>query len=356
MRSDLDRIALGKSPRRDYLELANELGAAVVDAGSAQSGWIWRLIGRLVGRDIPVVMAAQRRLGGADVVFTDNERLGSLLALSLRLPRRARPRHVMLGHHLSPRKKQPFLRLARSAIDLLIVHSMAQKQVAVERLGIDADAVVVLPYQVDTEFWRPREHGVEDLISSAGLEFRDYETLLAAADGLGVEVAVGAASNWSQKRNSLSRRPLPSWFTVGTYDYEALRDLYVRSRFVVAPLLETDFQAGITLILEAMACGSAVLVSHTSGQRETVLGPLWSAGDVNWPIGGLSVVESTGIYVPPGDVGALRAAMKFMLTNPDVCAALGANGRRLVEAEFTVELFAKRFAAAIAQAGAEYAL
>lgn len=351
MESDRRRIELGQSPRRDYIELANELGATFVDAGEASRRRAGRLTRKVLGGHSAIVLAAQRYLGEVDVVFTDNERLGVLFAMTLRLRPRSRVRLVMLAHHLTPAKKRTFVRLARPAITSLIVHSVPQKRLAEEKLGFEPSDVIVLPYQVDTIFWHPCEGAVEDVVSSAGLEFRDYDTLLAAANGLDISVAVGAASSWSRKRNSLSGRELPSWFAVGTYDYVALRDLYWRSRFVVAPLAETDFQAGVTLILEAMACRKAVLVSHTAGQREVVRGPVWRGDDSTWPVEGPRVGDSTGIYVPPGDVSAMRAAMRFMLTNPKVCAELGENGRRLVEQEFTVELFAKRFASAIAQAG-----
>jgi glycosyltransferase involved in cell wall biosynthesis len=50
-----------------------------------------------------------------------------------------------------------------------------------------------------------------------------------------------------------------------------LRDLYSQSRFVVVPLHEVDFDAGVTTLTEAMAMGKAVIVTRTRG-RST-----WSA-------------------------------------------------------------------------------
>lgn len=349
MSLDLKRVAESESPRRDYIELARELGATVIDAESASRNGIMRAVEKVLGKDVAIVLEARRRLDATKVLFTDNERLGVLMAAALRLRWGRSVRHVMLAHHVTPPKKRPFLRFARPGISTLIVHSVAQKRVAQEILGFRSSDVVVLPYQVDASFWFPREGEIEDVVSSAGLEFRDYDTLLTAADGLGVRLVVGAASNWSRKPNTLSGRTLPSWFTVSTFDYRALRDLYWRSRFVVAPLLETDFQAGITLILEAMACGKAVLVSRNAGQRETVEGPVWTARDHAWPSAGPEIDQSTGIYVRPGDAEAMRAAMKFMLANPEVCARLGANGRRRVEQDFTIERFAQRFAEVIRQ-------
>jgi glycosyltransferase involved in cell wall biosynthesis len=185
------------------------------------------------------------------------------------------------------------------------------------------------------------------MICSAGLEFRDYDSLILATEGLGIDVKIGAASNWSSKKNRLSGRGLPPYVEVRSYTYRELRSLYASARLVVIPLLETDFQAGITLILEAMASGKAVVVSRTSGQRDAVRGPLWRAEDEAWPTDGPSPNESCGIYVEPGDPVALRSALRFLLRRPDLCRELGANGRRLVESHYTVEHFVERFAAVL---------
>jgi len=42
-------------------------------------------------------------------------------------------------------------------------------------------------------------------------------------------------------------------------DHRHLRDLYARARFVVVPLRDVDFDAGVTTITEAMAMGKAVV-------------------------------------------------------------------------------------------------
>jgi glycosyltransferase involved in cell wall biosynthesis len=255
----------------------------------------------------------------------------------------------MLGHHLSPAKKRPFLVLARPAIDKLVIHAEAQATMA-RKLGFPGQSVVVLPYQVDTQFWRPPESDatVEPVISSAGLECRDYETLVAAVHGLSVRVEIGAASHWSRKRSRVSDQSAPGTVAVRSYDYPELRELYSRSRFVVAPLVETDFQAGITSILEAMAMAKAVVVSHTRGQRDVVRGPLWvgEGGDL-WPAHGPSIEASNGLYVPPGDPISLRGAIKYLLNHPEVAEALGRNGRRLAETEYSLEAYVERLVAVL---------
>jgi glycosyltransferase involved in cell wall biosynthesis len=290
-----------------------------------------------------------------DAVFTDNERVGAFAGMLLRL-RRKRPVHVMLGHHLTPWKKRPFLTLARGGIDRLIVHSEMQRRLAVEKLGFSAGAVAVLPYQVDTQFWQPMGTPPSDLICTAGLECRDYPTLIQAVRNLPVEVKIGAASHWSGKRSGIESRSLPENVEVRPYAYPDLRRLYDRSRLVVVPLLDVDFQAGITLILEAMAIAKPVVISASRGLPDVVRGPLWAPGQSSWPHQGPQPDASSGIYVPPGDAAALRSAIAYLLASPDVAAELGRNGRQRAESDYGLAQFTSRFAEAIRRAAQDRAV
>ena len=94
--------------------------------------------------------------------------------------------------------------------------------------------------------------------------------------------------------------------------------LYARSAIVVVPLADVDFQAGVTTILEAMAMGKPVIVTHSKGQTDVVEDR--RIGDARQPAPLASAVsftrqlaqelghpvEPTGFYVPPADPAALR--------------------------------------------------
>jgi glycosyltransferase involved in cell wall biosynthesis len=58
------------------------------------------------------------------------------------------------------------------------------------------------------------------------------------------------------------------------------------------------------------------------------------------------VVEEAqaGLFVPPGDPGALAFAMREFASNPEKCRTMGMNGRKLVESHFSREKFADKFA------------
>ena len=278
----------------------------------------------------------------------------------------------MIGHLLSPLGKQALVRGLRldREIDAVVVHSTLQGRLAERTLGFRSDQVALVPYQTDERFWSPREqeqngdeNGVGDApaparICSAGLEYRDYETLVEAVRDLPVELVIAAASQWSTHQGLAGERPTPPNVRVASFDYAALRDLYASSLFVVAPLHDVDNQAGITTILEAMAMGKAVVVSHTRGQTDVVRdrrrASRADASRPTQPDWALSLGATddtahghTGIYVPPADPGELRKAIVYLLEHPEEARAMGANGRRVVAEAMGLDHFTARMAAII---------
>ncbi|HEX3269008.1 MAG TPA: hypothetical protein VHR15_00055, partial [Ktedonobacterales bacterium] len=243
----LDEIAAGRQPRRDYLALRDALDADLLTPSMTSAPG---------GKQAALAWAAFRRRNDYDTIFTDNEGTGLPLALLLRGSRSHKPRHVCLSHYLSTTSKRALFRLgAGQRIDTLITHSTAQSRVATETLGMPAKKVALLPYFADERFWdsafaTPASSLDHPLICSAGLEFRDYTTLIAAARDLDVDVRIGAASHWARHNAFGASADLPANVTVSAYNYQQLRDLDASARFVVVPLSDVENQAGITTILE----------------------------------------------------------------------------------------------------------
>jgi glycosyltransferase involved in cell wall biosynthesis len=76
--------------------------------------------------------------------------------------------------------------------------------------------------------------------------------------------------------------------------------------------LETDFQAGVTTLLEAMAMARPIICSGTKGQTDVI------------------VDGETGRYVPVGDPAALRREITTLLDDPDSRRQMGEAGRAWV--------------------------
>jgi glycosyltransferase involved in cell wall biosynthesis len=329
------QIAAGRRPRADYVEMAAAFDAELLDRAGAQGavGPAAPLLARL-GADLPLAWACFRRRKRLDVVFTDGEQVGIPYAALTGLVRR-RPRHIMIGHVLSPRKKaflHRALRLQRR-VDTLVVYATAQRRFAIEQLGYRPEQVVLSTFMVDTDFWRPDAVSpsprVRPLLCAVGQERRDYPTLVAAVRDLDVDVAIAAVSPWSKYADSTSGLDVPAHVTARGYDLFKLRQLYADAAFVVVPLEATDFQAGITTILEAMAMGKSVVCTATPGQTDVI------------------VDGENGVYVPVADAGALRAAIERLLADPAEAARLGASGRRWVVEHAGLDGYVERLAALV---------
>jgi glycosyltransferase involved in cell wall biosynthesis len=372
-------IAADRFPRKDYFELARTLQADILDWSSIEESRASRLLARFAGRSLAQAWLAFRQRKRYDALYSDSERLGIPLALLLKLAR-ARVPHIMLTHYLSSPKKRFWFRWARiqSHASAILCHSTEQRRLLVEDLRVPAHKVVLLPYQADQHFWRPMtadearrklEEGQTPagtpvvqgssetpIICSVGLEFRDYPTLVEAVRGLDVRLEIAAASYWSDHSGMSAKDTLPPNVHVSAHNYLSLRHLYAASRLVVVPLYEVTNQAGITVILEGMAMGKAVIVSATAGQTDTIRDRRNNGfGRVErriLPGGFLDAPEvpadlrrlPTGFYVKPGDASELRKAIVYLLDHPDIASELGRNGRRVFEALMTLDHFAARIA------------
>jgi glycosyltransferase involved in cell wall biosynthesis len=352
-----DRPIISDGPRKDYIALIESLHPTVLDRTRVRRSAAGRLAERLFGTAVTQALLAFRQHRRYDVVITDGEHIGIPLALMLKAVG-ATVAHVTIGHRLSTPKKRPFFRWLRvhSHMNRIALHSKLQYDIATTELGIPRDQVMVIPFQTDTAFWRPQSVPEERLVSSAGLEHRDYRTLFQAVEGLDADVVIGAASQWSRQPNTAIGPEHPANVTVDSFDYAALRDVFARSSVVVVPLFDVDFQAGITTILEAMAMGKAVVVTRAAGQTDVVEDRRLDTGGTPAGPRPLSLlrelaqqaglpVEPNGLYVPPSDPAALRRAIEYLLDHPDERAQLGAAARRTVERFMSVEHFAARMGA-----------
>ncbi len=330
----------GEHPRRDYDALIQRLGADVLHAGELR-----KRRGRMID-GIALARIAARRADSYQHIYCDSEHIGLPLAFLLR--RRTNARLTMIAHYLTPAKKRAMVRLlgVQGRIDAVIVHAPSQATRA-RSLGFRDDQIALLPYQVDAHFWSPEGPAFPSHIASAGQEFRDYLPLMRAVRDLPVDVEIAAGSHWSKREQNFGTSDLPKNVTVRRRSYPELREMYASAQFVVVPLHDVDFQAGIITILEAMAMGKAVIASRTIGQTGTVSGPLMRDGALH-DIAEHAWGEDTGIYVPPGDAAALRQAMMYLIERPDVALRMGAAGRAHVEAALSLDRFVDRVSDVIA--------
>ncbi len=299
------------------------------DVALAASGRVGSIIRRIAGVGALLGWYCFRHRHRYDVIVTDGEQVGLPFEILSKFGRRG-ARHMMITHILSVPKKVRLVRFTRiaRAIDCYVVYCSWQADFLHTRLGVDSDRVLLSTFMVDTDFFSPDTVDVprRKMICSAGLERRDYPTLISAVDGLDVDVVIAAASPWSKRSDSTADVAIPDNVNVQAFDLFQLRSLYAQSLFVVMPLEDVDFQAGITTILEAMSMARPVLCTMTPGQCDTVID------------------GETGVYVEGGDADALRAAVVQLLDDPERCDELGRNAREWTVREADISIYAERLA------------
>jgi glycosyltransferase involved in cell wall biosynthesis len=321
-------VSGGRRPCPEYLRLEHRHGVELLDwsrLGTPPNG-------RSVTASVRHARAALPRLPLFDAVFSDGEHVGVPLALEMRWRRLQIP-HLMLGHHLSTRAKRPVFRYLRpqARMSRVLVHSCRQLELAGSELTISPDRLAFVQYGVDTDFWSPRPGQEEALVLAVGREHRDYGTLVAACEGLPARVVVAAGSLFSPRAHQAGPGAWPANFDVAFAEPVRLRELYARASVVVVPLVPNDFQAGVTVILEAMAMAKPVVVTATPSQRDLIDDGV------------------TGVLVPAGDPARMGDAIAGLLASTAERRRLGDNARAAADPAFGLDVYADALAGHLAE-------
>jgi glycosyltransferase involved in cell wall biosynthesis len=344
------RAEKGDLPRTPYVELARVLDADVIDNEflAREAHRLSRRVGRTFGVVEGQVLEAFLRRERYRHIVAFADRIGLELAMLLKLTRSRRDL-VLISNWLMGESKRAFFDRGRvqSHLGTIIGFGSVQLDLTAQRYGFPRERMHLALQPVDERFWQPADEPAEpDLICSVGCVsgFRDYRTLIAAARDLPVrvELAVGSlilSASHRRERAQLFQTTIPPDELPENVEYKLdlplleLRDLYARSRFVVMPLEDVDFDAGVTSITEAMAMGKAVIVTRNRGQVDVIR----------------DGVE--GIYVPPRDPRALREAIQHLLDSPEEAARMGAAGRDAVLQRHTLDGYVERVSELVRASG-----
>lgn len=120
---------------------------------------------------------------------------------------------------------------------------------------------------------------------------------------------------------SISRAELAQWATEAGIEWwgrrDDMADVMAQADIVCLP---TTYGEGVPKVLiEAAAAGRAIVATDVPGCREIVRH------------------EENGLLVPPRDISALAAAMERLIADPALRARMGARGREIAVAEFSLE-------------------
>lgn len=297
-----------------------------------------RPLGRIAGHiryrtgDLEILEAVVDRAArrASDIVFCYDERTGVPAAVATAI-RMSPPVVAGVGWLTEPADSPPVSRrlaryaLARSAA--VFSQSPPQVELLSRAWGVDDSRLHFAPVGIDTDFYRvqPWENTGAPVVVSAGEDIhRDHALLVQAVliarercPGLTLELATALPVESPDGLVTLHTERL----------YGRMRDLYRRSALVaiaVRPNVITG--SGLTVALEAMASGRAVVMTDNPGIDHYI------RHDVD------------GVLVPPGDPEAFAAAIADLVRDPDRARALGQAGAQRVRTEFSSERMAEHFA------------
>jgi glycosyltransferase involved in cell wall biosynthesis len=336
--AEIERLAADKQrPRHSVPVLARRLGAKLyqtnLDAPTPTLGD--RLRSRLLGSPEGWSFAHEMvsRLGRNDVVFCLDAEVGAPMANMLR-GRRDRPKLVVYLHNLDRPRGRLGASLFRitECVDLFTSCCSSQLEFVRDRYNVSEDRTLLLLQHVDNKFFTPGPPAPgkkRPLIASVGLERRDYVTLAAAVRDLNVDLVVDAWSPNARKMAQTFPAELPANMTYRRSSTAELVQLY-RDADLVAVSMFPNKYAGLTTLVEALACERPIIASRTVGLSDYL-------------------VPNEITTVDPCNPEAMRAAIVRLLENPEEARAQARRGYESVAQRYDfdryIEMVAKRLEA-----------
>ena len=296
-----------------------------------------RSFGTLLSQPLaPGLVGAVRREAGDVVHLHHPNPLGDVAALA------DRRRPLVVTQHSDVVRQRalwplygPLVRGVFRRARFVVVASENYRGTSRELAGFDGK-VRVIPYGIVAErfalgagtaeralalraAWGPRP-----VVLAVGrlVGYKGFDVLLAAARGLDATVVVVGAGPEEARLRSLAP---PGTVFAGRMRDADLPACYHACDVFCLPSVTIAEAFGVVL-LEAMACGKPLVTTSL-------------------PTGVTAVNRdgATGLVVPPGDADTLRDALRALLADPARRRAMGEEGKRAVEAEYTAARMAERY-------------
>jgi glycosyltransferase involved in cell wall biosynthesis len=214
-----------------------------------------------------------------------------------------------------------------SRLDGIVIPSESSRTDIIADMGLPNEKMHTVPLGTDHEVFSPdpsvaKVPGRIVVVTSADVPLKGLMVLLEALPKIRVEredahiVCVGKARPGGAAARQVTELGLADWVSFrSNLDQSDLVDLLRSAEVAVVPSLYEGFSLPA---VEEMSVGLP-LVATTAGALPEVTGPDGEAA----------------LTVPPGDAGAMAAAISRLLAEPELRARLGAGGRARVEERFS---------------------
>jgi glycosyltransferase involved in cell wall biosynthesis len=311
----LDQLAEAGFRVGHNLDRGGEPPAWARVAGTALQTTVQRMGG--YGGDFARVLPSLRRANRADVVFSTVDTVGIPLVALAALGVVRRPIvYVSIG--LLPRLAgledrrivAAYGRVLRKAAAVVAYGKGEAEELEAWLRG---GRVVFIPFGVDTEHFRPSGGPPDvDVVSIGADPRRDFELLVGvAARNPAFSFRVVASGDHARTLGALP----PNVQLEADIPFAGMRARLGAARVVALPVRENAYSGATTTLLQAMACGKPVVVSHTAAIAE-----------------GYELEDGQNVrLVPPGDSAAFEHALLDLLEDRQAAAAMGARARETAE-------------------------
>ena len=261
-----------------------------------------------------------------DLVVAWEASVGIPFALVSRLQRRQVPPFVLLAFNPGDIFVifQPLIRQGLKNVAHCTVLTATEASAYAERYRIPTEHITISPlpsYDLHAEMQHhaaAHPYGGQPYLHASGRSSRDYATLVKAVTGLPIKAVIhGRGYNFKGLQ-------VPSNVEIGELaSRDEFHRLVYHALFEVVPLQPRLRPAGSSQVVFAMMMGKPVVAT-----RNPSLADLVEEG-------------VTGLLVEPGDVAAMRQAIRYLLEHPEEVARMGAAARRRFEERHSFEQFAR---------------
>lgn len=184
-----------------------------------------------------------------------------------------------------------------------------------------------IPFGIDINFWKPNNALSKEkynYVLAIGNDYaRDWNTLINSWQPHFPDLKL--VTNLPIKTIKQNIYIIKgSWGDEKSLKDSEIRELYLKSSFVIIPLKETIQPSGQSCCLQAMACGKPVIMTKIKG--------IWDNK--------LLKNKRNLLFVKPNSKEDLRNKIQILINQKDLHNELAINGRKLVEDHFNIELMA----------------
>ena len=286
---------------------------------------------------LKLTVRAARMRNEYDVILCWQGIVGVLLGAYKRLTGGRWPRLAAMGIIHTQRRQRLYAVLRRSllsfgikGLDRIFCYSRGEVDRYSADFGVPSENIRFLPVGLDTTWlgWRGSRSKIEGVprpyVFSGGRSNRDYGLLVRAMSGLEANCVIVASAS-----NNIPA-PLPRNVRLFREQYDAtFFHLMQDSELVVLPLADPQVSSGQLVLLQAMALRKPIIVTGGAGVIDYV------------------VPGKTAVVVRPGDVEALRAAIRTVREDRTLAESLASSAEAEFWRHYTLERMSKSVASAL---------